>query len=892
MRSSILAFAFGVWLLQQQAVLPDLRWAWLPVILAPALLLPHRALWQRMAHLVLLAAFACSSGFFYAAFFAQQRLSHSLPAEWQGEDIAVVGVVAELPRQHERGLRFSFDVEQVLTPHATLPPHILLATYDSEQDEPLILHAGERWQLTVRLKQPHGNSNPHGFDFEAWMLEQNLRANGYVRSKNTNPNFNAKVKQGGDEQTTKKTQFQRTLTSQARLSPPRAAEATVQVARLGVRKEANAVSPMQRNWDNVRLDELVKTPAYLIEHLREAVRDSFQKTLGDAPYTGVLTALAVGDQSSIPDVQWQIFTRTGVNHLMSISGLHITMLSGLAFVLTYALWRRSVRLTLRLPARKAAAVAGLLVALAYTLLSGYSVPAQRTVYMLAAIAAALWLSRTVAASQILAAALLVVLLLDPWAVLSPGFWLSFGAVALIFYVTAHRLSHQHWLQEGAGKAVGHTLAVSTPPNRRLVADCLPLAYPLRVLREYGRVQWAMMIGLIPLLLALFQQVSLVSPIANAFAIPLVEFVVVPLTLLGALLPFHWILALAHQAMSLCMIALEWLNSLPDAVWTQHAPPAWSIALGMGGALWCLLPRGFPARWLGLLLMLPMFLVLPAAPPDGVLRLIIFDVGQGLAVAAQTHNHALLYDTGPDFSGEADSGNRTLIPSLRAMGIARLDGLILTHDDTDHTGGALSVIHAMPINWLSSSLPGDSPILQQAHNLQRCADGQSWDWDGVRFELLHPSRESYAQEKIRKNNLGCVLRISIGKQHILLATDIEKESEQRLLKEHADKLPAMLLVVPHHGSKTSSVQLFVEAVHPRYAVFTVGYRNRFGHPREEVVERYRAAGSELLRSDEDGAILVKMDAQDFAIERYRKTHARYWQQSGAMAKTINAAEAPD
>ncbi len=851
MRSSILAFVFGVWLLQQQAALPDLRWAWLPATLAPALLLPHRALWHRITRLTLLTIFACSSGFFYAGFFAQQRLSHTLPAEWQGEDIAVVGVVAELPRQHERGLRFAFDVEQVLTPHATLPPHILLATYDSEQDEPLILHAGERWQLTVRLKQPHGSSNPHGFDFEAWMLEQNLRANGYVRSKNSNSY--AKVKQGGDERTTK----------------------TVQVARQGVSEETNAVSPMQRKLDNVRLDALVKTPAYLIEHLREAVRERFQKTLGDQPYTGVLTALAVGDQSSIPSAQWQVFTRTGVNHLMSISGLHITMLSGLAFALTYALWRRSVRLTLRLPARKAAAVAGLVVALAYTVLSGYSVPAQRTVYMLAVIAAALWSSRTIAPSQILAAALLAVLLLDPWAVLSPGFWLSFGAVALIFYVTAHRLSRLHWLREGDGEAVGHTSA--------------PL---LRGLQEYGRVQWAMMIGLIPPLLALFQQVSLVSPIANAFAIPLVEFVVVPLTLLGALLPFHWILALAHQAMSVCMAALEWLNRLPDAVWTQHAPPAWSIALGMAGALWCLLPRGFPTRWLGLLLMLPMFLVLPAAPPDGVLRLIIFDVGQGLAVAAQTHSHALLYDTGPDFSGDADSGNRILVPSLRAMGIAQLDGLILTHDDTDHTGGALSVMQAMPIDWLSSSLPAQSPILQQAHNQRRCIDGQNWDWDGVHFELLHPSPESYAQEKIRKNNRGCVLRISIGQQHILLATDIEKDSEQRLLEEHADKLPAILLVVPHHGSKTSSVQPFVEAVHPRYAVFTVGYRNRFGHPREEVVERYRAAGSELFRSDEDGAILVKMDTQSFTIECYRKTHARYWQQSGVETKTINVSEPPD
>jgi competence protein ComEC len=775
MRSAALSFTFGVWLLQQQAALPDFAWAWLPVILLPVLLLQYRTLWQRIARHILLAALACSLGLFHAAWFAQQRLADSLPAEWQGKDMELIGVVAELPRQHERGLSFAFDVEKVLTPDAEVPPHILLSTYENRQDEPLNVHAGERWQFTVRLKQPHGTSNPHGFDFEAWMLEHRLRASGYVRSK-------------------------------------------------GI---------------NTRLDALVKTPGYVIEHLREDVRERFHRVLGDAPYAGVLTALAIGDQGSIPASQWQVFTRTGVNHLMSISGLHITMLASLAFVLTYALWRRSARLTLHFPARKAAAITGLLVALAYALLSGFSVPAQRTVYMLATVASSLLLSRNVAPSQLLSAALLVTLLLDPWAVMAPGFWLSFGAVALILYVTANRMGKIHW-------------AV-----------------------EYGRVQWAMLVGLIPPLLVLFQQVSLVSPIANAFAIPLVSFVVVPLDLLGALLPFDWILSLAHQAMSLCMAALEWLNRLPDAVWKQHAPPAWSVALGVAGVLWSLLPRGFPARWLGLMLLLPMFLVLPATPPEGALRLTIFDVGQGLSVAAQTHSHALLYDAGPDFPGEADSGNRILVPALRAQGIAQLDGMMLTHNDMDHIGGANSVLQAMPVGWLVSSLPDGHPLLRQAPNPQRCIDGQHWEWDGVQFEILHPSAESYMQEKISDNNRGCVLRISTGAHSVLLAADIEKDSELRLLQQHADKLPATLLAVPHHGSKTSSTEPFVSTVRPRYAVFAVGYRNRFGHPRAEVVERYRNIGSELSRSDEDGAILVEMDAGSFSVERYRKTHRRYW-----------------
>ncbi|MFZ1546035.1 MAG: ComEC/Rec2 family competence protein, partial [Candidatus Nitrotoga sp.] len=239
---------------------------------------------------------------------------------------------------------------------------------------------------------------------------------------------------------------------------------------------------------------------------------------------------------------------------------------------------------------------------------------------------------------------------------------------------------------------------------------------------------------------------------------------------------------------------------------------------------------------------------------------------------------LLYDTGPNFNSEANSGNRILIPALRGMGIAQLDGLILTHDDNDHTGGALSILQGLPVHWLSSSLAANHPLLQHASNTRRCTDGQTWEWDGVHFEVLHPTAESYAIEKIRDNNRGCVLKISTGKHSVLLAADIEKDSEWRLLKQHEEKLPATLLVVPHHGSKTSSVNAFVTAIHPRYAVFTVGYRNRFGHPKEEIVERYRAIGSELLRSDKDGAIMVEMDTQHISVERYRKSHARYWQQA--------------
>jgi len=774
MVSFALCFASGVWLLQQQAVLPELPVYWPLAVFA--LLIPdtHHAL-LRIARRAFILGCAALLGFSYAAWVAQARLSDRLPDEWQGQNIILTGIVAEMPRLHERGLRFAFDVESVQTPAAHVPRRIQIATYDGETGTPLELHAGERWQLTVRLKQPHGTSNPHGFDFEAWALERDIRATGYVYAKG----------------------------------------------------------------DSHRLAENTGRPAYFIEHLRETVRIRFTKTLGDAPYTGILTALAIGDQSSITPTEWQLFTRTGVNHLMSISGLHITMLASFAFALTYWLWRRSVQLTLRFPARKAAALVGLLAALCYTLLSGFEIPAQRTLYMLATFAVMLLLSRNVSPSQMLAAALLVVLLADPWAVLSPGFWLSFGAVALIFYVTANRLGRTHWLQ------------------------------------EYGKVQWAMTIGLIPPLLALFQQLSLVSPIANAFAIPLVSFVVVPLTLLGTLPPLEWMLYLAHQAMALCMWLLQALNGLPLAVWTQHAPPGWSIILGVLGAAWILAPRGFPLRALGIILLLPMFLIAPATPAEGSARIIVFDVGQGLSVVVQTRNHALLYDTGPDFSGEADSGNRILIPSLRALGIDHLDELMLSHDDIDHIGGSASVMQIIAIDRVSSSLPADHPLLNIANSFQTCTDGQSWEWDGVNFEVLHPAAQAASDSKPHDNDKSCVLRISIGKQHVLLTGDIEQRSEARLLQLHLDKLPATLLVAPHHGSKSSSSAAFVNAVAPRYVVFTSGYRNRFNHPHPDIWQRYGDSRAERMRSDADGAILFDMNAQGLQTERHRQTHRHYW-----------------
>jgi competence protein ComEC len=425
-------------------------------------------------------------------------------------------------------------------------------------------------------------------------------------------------------------------------------------------------------------------------------------------------------------------------------------------------------------------------------------------------------------------------------VISAGFWLSFGAVAVIILAGGGRIGRFSWL--GA----------------------------------WARTQWAVTLALVPLLLAMFQQVSLVSPIANGIAIPLVSLVVVPLTLLAAVLPLDWLAHAAHAVMALCMSVLETLDRVPDAAWQQHAPPSWAVPLAMLGALWMLLPRGFPARWVGAGLMLPLFLWLPPRPSPGELWLTVLDVGQGLAVVARTQGHALLYDTGPAFSDQVSAGERIVVPYLRASGVRRLDGVIVSHDDLDHSGGALAVLQAMPVQWLSSPLSEVHPISEAAANRRRCSAGERWEWDGVAFEMLHPDAESYNDFDLKDNDRGCVLRIVSPYGAVLLPADIERRSEIGLLRHSPGRLSADVLIAPHHGSRTSSTPEFVRAVAPRLVVFAVGYRNRFGHPHPAVVRRYREQGSELVRTDMAGAVLVRMTSSGIETSGWRQLERRYWQ----------------
>jgi competence protein ComEC len=545
-----------------------------------------------------------------------------------------------------------------------------------------------------------------------------------------------------------------------------------------------------------------------------------------------------------------VFNRTGVSHLVAISGLHITMIAGLSALVVSSLWRRSFftsgALPLVLPAQKAGALAGAGVALLYVLLAGFGVPAQRTLYMLAVVALALWMGRLTSVSHILCLALGLVVLLDPWAVLWPGFWLSFFAVATILYAGLGRAG-------GAAKGLRGTLAIA------------------------ASTQYAVTLGLVPLTLLLFSQVSVVGPLANALAIPVVSFIVTPLALLGSLLPAPLstpVLWTAHFAVESLAGMLGWLSALPGAAWSAPAPPPWLFALALVGTAWMLAPRGWPHRWAGAAAWLPLFTLLPSHPEPGRFTVTAFDVGQGMALLIETRGHRLLYDTGPQYAPGQDGGTRVILPYLRARGIDRLDGLVVTHSDADHVGGAVSLLEAMRVGWVASSLGPAHPVVAAARLHRRCEAGQRWEWDGVAFEMVQPSAASYGDPSLKPNARSCVLRVSQHGRAILLAGDIEAAQETQLLQAAPGSMRADVLLAPHHGSGTSSTPAFLAAVQPSIGVFQVGHRNRYRHPKREVYERYGQLGIRRLRTDESGAITFDF-GKDIAVREYRSERPRYW-----------------
>ena len=741
-------------------------------------------------------AFAATSGR------AAWRLADALPPALEGQDVVVTGVVSALPRASLIGTRFVFDVESAhrLGEAVTVPRRLSLGWYRGVDDGALLagpladLRAGQRWRFTVRLRQPHGAINPHGFDLELWLFEQGIRAGGTVRSV---PGAVAEL-----------------LSDQA---------------------------------------------GHAIDRLRQDLRDAVYRHVPDAAAAGVLAALAVGDQAAIERDDWELFRITGVAHLMSISGLHVTMFAWLVGGIVARLWRLWPRGMLACPPPLAARWAGLAGAAGYALLAGWGVPAQRTVGMIAAVVLLRSLGLRWPLGMVLLAAALAVALADPWALLQPGFWLSFVAVGLL---------------------------VGSEPTHAPSAAGAPAAGGWRghlwpVLRGGLRTQVVATVGLAPLTMLFFQQVSVVGFVANLLAIPLVTLLVTPLALLGLLLPPLW--APAGALVQGLSAVLQWLASWPLAVWTAAAAPPWAVAAGLLGAALAVLPLPWRLRALALPLVLPLLWPPVDRPPQGQFELVAADIGQGTAVLVRTRRHLLLYDAGPQYSPEADAAGRVLLPLLRARGERRIDLLMLSHRDTDHVGGAASLLAAVPVAAITSSLAADHPLLARGPPHRRCDAGQGWVWDGVRFEVLHPMPADH-DSAAKANTVSCVLRVQGQGGSALLTGDIEAAQEAALVSRAGGELRADLLLVPHHGSRTSSTPAFVAAVQPRVAVVQAAYRSRFGHPAAAVEALYRERGIVFVRSDVCGAWTLPAAG---APRCQRHSARRYWHHPGPQPAAATA-----
>ncbi|HMN76410.1 MAG TPA: DNA internalization-related competence protein ComEC/Rec2 [Burkholderiaceae bacterium] len=807
---ALLATAGLAWLagvaaqLQQAELWPVASYAVAIALAALATAVAARARSRRLAALLCLPA-AAVAGFALTGLNAAWRLADGLAPDLEGRDLIVSGVVADMPQPTSTGVLFRFEIEQASLDAAAVrvPRRVALAWYaargeqvDATADAPRQpLRAGQRWRLQVRLKQPHGNANPHGFDYELYLFEQGVRASGYVR---------------------------------------------------------DGVAPVM----------LAPASGFVIARWRQSVRDAMLAGVGDARAAGVLAALAVGDQAAIARADWAVFRDTGVAHLMSISGLHITMFAWLAALLVAPLWGRSTRAMLWLPAQRAAAWAGVLAALGYALFSGFGVPAQRTVWMLATVVLLQSIGRRWPWPLVLIGAAVVVTVGDPWALLQPGFWLSFMAVGLLM---SSEPAHAAAARKPSGGAEGRV--------RRT----------LRALWQHARAgvraQAIATVGLAPLTLVFFGQVSLVGFVANLAAIPLVTLVVTPLALLGTLFAPLWMLA--AWIVEMLVAYLSWLAGLPLAVWSVAAAPAWAQLAALLGALLVVLPLPWRLRLLALPLVVPLLLPPRMLPPHGQFALTVVDVGQGTAVLLRTASHLLVYDAGPQYSPDADAGERVLLPLLRSMGESRIDLLMLSHRDNDHVGGAAALLAALPVAAVSSSLEAGHPLLRAAPRHSRCEAGQRWQWDGVAFEVLHPQPQDF--ERLRKPNaLSCVLRVQGNDISVLLAGDIERQQEAALVAADAAALRSDLLLVPHHGSRSSSSAAFLDAVQPRIAIIQAGYRNRFGHPAPDVVARYRERAVQLVASAHCGAWTwtPSESAGDASGSCQRDAVRHYWQHRAA------------
>ncbi|WP_140048475.1 DNA internalization-related competence protein ComEC/Rec2 [Thioflexithrix psekupsensis] len=767
MQRAILAFFLGV---ISGLYLPDLlAWPWIVILLGVGFLLCRYGRFSIPFYFIL--------GLTYLTIQAHFLLSSELPPAWQSQDVVLRGHITDLPQQTELGWQFDFLPYQAHKQQQpfTAPQRVRLTWYGKNLPD---LRPGQHWQLTVRLKRPRGLSNPAGWDYSASLLQQRIRATGYVRAAEAQPSTDVR---------------------------------------------------------------------FSIDKIRDHLKRVLWHSLGENDTASLFVALLLGERQFITATQWNTLQHTGTAHLMAISGLHISLVVFFVFYVVRYLWTLYPRLPLWIPAPKVAALLALLAAFFYALLAGWSIPTQRAFLMTGLLTLGYLFLRRWQGSQIFFVALLGVLLYDPFAPLSLGFWLSFSAVALLIYIHSGRIYTQKSMT-WRGK-----------------------------IWLFSRSQMALMLGLAPLSLSFFGFISLSSFIANAIAIPTMMFYI-PIVLFSGLITLIWSeVGLFLGAYSLYLLdALWWLltqlESLTWSHWQGIRPSPWALGAAVVGVVVLLLPRAIGLRLVGILWLVPLFFVPhPDTPAFGHYWLSVLDVGQGLAVVVQTQHHVLVYDAGPQLRSGFNVGEQVVIPFLQQQRQQKVDRLVISHDDSDHSGGAIPLIRALRVAEVYHSgrvRYGDMP-----HHL--CIRGDRWQWDGVHFEFLHPPAHGGGKDK---NERSCVLKIHHAHGSTLLTGDIPARTEAILLRRAELKaaLKADILIAPHHGSHNSSTLPFIRAVSPQWVLFSSGYLNQFHFPREEVITRYQSLPSvKLLNTAEQGALLLRINADGIHSQYTREQQRRFW-----------------
>lgn len=741
---------------------------------------------------------------------AQARMASVWPAELARSDVMADLAIEGLPqvqtqdqaqarvpgwRVQARVLRWH-GLAHPMPPDAAWPDRLMLTL--PEWPEPP--RAGQHWRVTLRLHGPDGLANPGGADGMLGLFSQGVRAVGRARP------------------------------DAVRLPDP----------------------PSWRAQDAV-------------DRLRQRIRDEVAGVLATgspqaARNAGILAGLSVGDQAAIAPADWEVLRRTGIAHLVSISGTHVAMLGWLCAWLVRRAWPLSRWLAYRVPTPWAAQAVGCAAAAGYAWLAGWGVPAQRTVWMMVCMALLSGHGRRWPWPLVCLVAAVGVTVFDPWALGQPGFWLSFVAVGVLMLSGAGTGRHPGADPFDADRAVPAQAAEETPRVARWRQA------GGAAMGELWRTQRLVGLALTPLALVCFQQVSVVGTGVNLVAVPVFTALITPLALLGAVWPGAWVLA--SHGLDAVFVLLSWAADTPVAVWEAPLWPGWLVGMVLLAACALAMPGAWRWKALALPCLLPM-LWLPRAwhvlpgPAPGAFQVLAADVGQGSAVWVRTARHTLLFDTGGRLPSGADQGARVLLPMARALGVRQLDMLALSHEDMDHVGGAKSVLQGLPVASLVASLPMGHPLRTLAVGARQaqCRAGAQWDWDGVRLTWLHPAAEALPTDRQRAGNpQSCVLKVSTADgRSALLTGDIEAAQEAALVRDQAEALRSTVLLVPHHGSRTSSTHDFLQAVSPRLAVMQVGVRNAYGHPAPKVVARYAAMGLPLLGTPACGAFIWSSDA---------------------------------